>query len=129
MSDLQEALQARVDELQSLLVLMRRHPAMMAEALGITPTHARILTRLREASPDAVLCQDLHAELFGDREVSGKLIHVHMSKMRKRLAECGITVHSVIGNKRPGWDLPPDMVAKLDDLLERHFAGVFGSAA
>lgn len=125
----EKALQARIDELQTLLAMMRAEPAMLADTLGVTRTHARILSILRAASPDVVTAQTIEAALFGARKVSIKLIYVHISKLRQRLAPSGIEIGSVRGNKQPGWRLTPEAVWELDLLLEARLASKVGTSA
>lgn len=123
------ALQARVDELQTLLVLMRRSPVMMSETLGITPTQARVLALLRDAAPRRVLSSEIEAAIFAGRKVSYHLVHVHISKLRRLIVPLGIEIESTHGHGRPGWNMTTVAVAALDALLEARFAGTVGSAA
>lgn len=130
MTSREAALQARVDELEAYVAELRRHPAMMADLLGITETHARILRALRAASPKRLLQNDIEQMIFPTRAVSYHLVHVHISKMRRKLAEHGIAVDSTHGGyEKPGWGLTPEMVTRLDALLEERSAGLVGSAA
>ncbi len=66
-------------------------------ALGLTPTENRIVSRLLAASPNILSTSRLMLICAKNpaREANEKTVHVHMCRVRRKLAPFGVTVRNL----------------------------------
>ena len=123
-TDLEDALRARIADLESLLEEMRGKfpPPEDWAFLDMERMNRRILAILHQASPRPVSHRALQTAIWGDAPRSRGLLKVHVHHLRKRLAALDIVL---VGFKRGGgWALPEDGRVRLDALRADYEAAV-----
>ena len=114
--ELRILLERREEELRQLKEATRSSFVFPSE-VGLTLTEGRIVTRMLSASPGVLSTEQLMVICAKnpERQPCEKTIHVHVSRIRRKLAPYDIVIRNV---REEGYGIEKDSASRLRSLMQ-----------